>query len=39
MTVEAVKPSLLRRLYDWCVGAAGKPHAIWILTGSSLKSR
>jgi membrane protein YqaA with SNARE-associated domain len=33
MTVEAAKPrSLLRRLYDWCIGAAGKPHAIWILT-------
>src|ERR1022692_3561387 len=36
MTVEAAKPrSLLRRLYDWCVGAAGKPHAIWILTAGA----
>jgi membrane protein YqaA with SNARE-associated domain len=33
MTVEAAEPrSLLRRLYDWCVGAAGKPHALGILT-------
>jgi membrane protein YqaA with SNARE-associated domain len=33
MTVEAAKPnSLLRRLYDWCVAAAGKPHALAILT-------
>jgi membrane protein YqaA with SNARE-associated domain len=23
---------MLRRLYDWCVGAAGKPHALGILT-------
>ncbi|HEX5213734.1 MAG TPA: YqaA family protein [Pseudolabrys sp.] len=23
---------MLRRLYDWCVAAAGKPHAIGILT-------
>jgi membrane protein YqaA with SNARE-associated domain len=22
---------MLRRLYDWCIGAAGKPHASWIL--------
>jgi membrane protein YqaA with SNARE-associated domain len=22
---------MLRRLYDWCVGAAGKPHAAWIM--------
>src|SRR5450756_2483617 len=33
MTVEAAKPrSLLRRLYDWCVAAAGKKHALGILT-------
>src|SRR5476649_1681976 len=33
MTVEAAKPrSLLRRLYDWCVAAAGKRHALGILT-------
>ncbi len=33
MPVEAAEPrSLLRRLYDWCVGAAGKPHALGILT-------
>jgi len=33
MTVQAAEPrSLLRRLYDWCVGAAGKPHALGILT-------
>jgi membrane protein YqaA with SNARE-associated domain len=34
MTVQAAEPrSLLRRLYDWCVGAAGEPHALWILIG------
>jgi membrane protein YqaA with SNARE-associated domain len=22
---------MLRRLYDWCVDAAGKPHAVWVL--------
>lgn len=22
---------MLRRLYDWCVDAAGKPHAVWAL--------
>jgi membrane protein YqaA with SNARE-associated domain len=22
---------MLRRLYDWCIGAAGKPHASWIM--------
>src|SRR2546426_11983750 len=22
---------LLRRIYDWCIGAAGKPHASWIM--------
>src|SRR5689334_3275297 len=32
MTVEATQPrSLLRRLYDWCVTASGKPHAQWTL--------
>ncbi len=34
MTVEAARPrSLLRRLYDWCVAAAAKRHALAILTG------
>ena len=33
MTIPAAEPrSLLRRLYDWCVAAAEKPHALWILT-------
>ena len=32
MTDQAGRPpSLIRRLYDWCIGAAGKPHAAWIL--------
>src|ERR1044071_2018131 len=32
MTVEAAEPrSLLRRLYDWCLAAAHKPHALWIM--------
>lgn len=22
---------MLRKLYDWCIGAAGKPHATWIM--------
>jgi membrane protein YqaA with SNARE-associated domain len=22
---------MLRKLYDWCIGAAGKPHAAWAL--------
>ena len=22
---------MLRRLYDWCIGAAGKPHALWTM--------
>ena len=34
MTVEAAEPrSLLRRLYGWCVAAAGKRHALAILIG------
>jgi membrane protein YqaA with SNARE-associated domain len=32
MTVEAAEPrSLLRRLYDWCLEAAHKPHAMWTM--------
>jgi membrane protein YqaA with SNARE-associated domain len=32
MTVEATAPrSLLRRLYDWAVDAAHKPHALWTM--------
>jgi membrane protein YqaA with SNARE-associated domain len=37
MSAEAGKPrsslprSTLRRLYDWCMDAAGKPHAFWTL--------
>lgn len=32
MTVEATEPrSLLRRLYDWCLAAAHKPHALWTM--------
>src|SRR5262245_47957966 len=32
MTVEAAEPrSLLRRLYDWCLAAAHKPHALWTM--------
>jgi len=26
---------MLRKLYDWCIDAAGKPHAAWILTAVS----
>lgn len=32
MTAEAAEPrSLLRRLYDWCLDAAHKPHALWLM--------
>jgi membrane protein YqaA with SNARE-associated domain len=32
MTVPAAeRRSMLRKLYDWCVGAADRPHALWIL--------
>lgn len=32
MTVQASEPrSLLRRLYDWCIEAAHKPHAMWTM--------
>jgi membrane protein YqaA with SNARE-associated domain len=32
MTVEATAPrSLLRRLYDWAIDAAHKPHAMWTM--------
>jgi membrane protein YqaA with SNARE-associated domain len=32
MTAEAAEPrSLLRRLYDWCLAAAHKPHALWTM--------
>jgi membrane protein YqaA with SNARE-associated domain len=32
MTVQAAAPrSLLRRLYDWCLDAAHKPHAMWTM--------
>jgi membrane protein YqaA with SNARE-associated domain len=26
-----VHRAMLRRIYDWCVGAADKPYALWIL--------
>jgi membrane protein YqaA with SNARE-associated domain len=32
MTFEAAAPrSPLRRLYDWCIRAAHKPHAMWTM--------
>lgn len=32
MTVQVSDPrSLLRRLYDWCIEAAHKPHAMWTM--------
>ena len=27
----ASKPGLIRRLYDWCIAAADKPYATWLL--------
>jgi membrane protein YqaA with SNARE-associated domain len=33
MSFEAAEPrSLLRRLYDWCLDAAHKPHALWTMS-------
>ena len=29
--ISTSKPAMLRRLYDWCIAAAGKPHASWIM--------
>ena len=29
--LAANKPAMLRRLYDWCIAAAGKPYATWLL--------
>ena len=32
MTVQAAAPrSIIRRLYDWCMAAAHKPHAQWTM--------
>ena len=32
MTVQAAEPrSIVRRLYDWCMAAAHKPHAMWSM--------
>ncbi len=32
MTVQAAEPrNLLRRMYDWCIEAAHKPHAMWTM--------
>ncbi|HET9716917.1 MAG TPA: YqaA family protein [Pseudolabrys sp.] len=32
MTAEAAEHrSFLRRLYDWCIEAAHKPHALWMM--------
>src|SRR5262245_49572862 len=30
-TMGSKSTSVLRRLYDWCIEAAGKPHATWIM--------
>jgi membrane protein YqaA with SNARE-associated domain len=27
----ANKPAMLRRLYDWCIAAADRPHATWLM--------
>ena len=36
MAVEAAESrSLLRRLYDWCMEAAHKPHALWSMSAVS----
>jgi len=28
-----VHRGMLRRIYDWCIDAAHKPHALWIMAG------
>jgi membrane protein YqaA with SNARE-associated domain len=36
MTVEAAPtPNLLRRMYNWCLAASHKPHAVWTMGGIS----
>lgn len=36
MAVEAAESrSLLRRMYDWCIEAAHKPHAMWTMSSVS----
>jgi membrane protein YqaA with SNARE-associated domain len=30
-TSSARRPNLLRRLYDWCIAAADKPYATWLM--------
>jgi len=30
-TPMVVDPAMLRRIYDWCVAAADKPYALWVL--------
>jgi membrane protein YqaA with SNARE-associated domain len=32
---EAGGPPMLRRIYDWCIAAADKPYALWILIAIS----
>ena len=40
MTAEAAEPrSLLRRLYDWCLAAAYKPHALWTMGRSIVRRK
>src|SRR5207249_5920293 len=29
--VSSKSRSVLRRLYDWCIDAAGKPYAAWVM--------
>ena len=30
-TVQTARLGILRRIYDWCIDAADKPYALWIL--------
>src|SRR5579885_3274386 len=37
MTLQAAAPrSILRRLYDWCLEAAHKPHALWTMSAVAI---
>ena len=34
-TVQTARLGILRRIYDWCIDAADKPYALWILAAVS----
>ena len=32
-------PTMLRRLYDWCIAAAGRPYATWLMGAISFRRK